>query len=152
LRQAHPNVEFAAEGEFNDLEGDEALLRQALVNLARNAAESAEQGASQRGAAPRVWLQGAVEAKGSSRMQKIHVFDNGLGIANADLTKLFLPFHTTKSGGTGLGLAVVQKITVHHGGSVAARNLEAGGAEFILTLPMRQAQTAKAVDSASGSI
>ncbi len=49
--------------------------------------------------------------------------------------KIFLPFYTTKANGTGLGLAVVQKIIVQHGGTIEARNLTEGGAEFIVWLP-----------------
>ncbi len=51
------------------------------------------------------------------------------------LTKIFVPFYTTKTNGTGLGLAVVQKIVVQHGGSIEARNQAQGGAEFIVWLP-----------------
>ena len=68
-------------------------------------------------------------------MLRIVVADDGPGIPRDVLSKLFLPFYTTKPDGTGLGLAVVQKIAVHHGGSAEARNLPEGGAEFILTVP-----------------
>ncbi len=68
-------------------------------------------------------------------IQKITVFDNGPGIPPATLPKLFRPFFTTKAKGTGLGLAVVQKIIVQHGGTVEARNRPEGGAAFIVTLP-----------------
>ena len=44
-----------------------------------------------------------------------------------DLQKIFLPFYTTKSEGTGLGLAVVQKVALQHGGSIEARNRPAAG-------------------------
>jgi len=56
-------------------------------------------------------------------------------------------FYTTKAQGTGLGLAVVQKIVVQHGGTVEVRNQPQGGAEFILWLPLHR-ETAEAVDSA----
>ena len=68
--------------------------------------------------------------------QRIMVADNGPGIAQATMSKLFRPFFTTKSNGTGLGLAVVQKIIVQHGGQVEVRNCPKGGAEFIVTLPL----------------
>jgi signal transduction histidine kinase len=67
------------------------------------------------------------------------------------LPKIFLPFYTTKANGTGLGLAVVQKIIVQHGGAVEARNQLEGGAEFIFWLPLRRV-AAQAVDSASQRI
>ena len=52
--------------------------------------------------------------------------DNGPGIPETDLPKIFLPFYTTKSEGTGLGLAVVQKVALQHGGSIEARNRPGG--------------------------
>jgi len=74
------------------------------------------------------------------------VTDNGPGIAAAAMPKLFRPFFTTKTNGTGLGLAVVQKIIVQHGGQVEVRNCPKGGAEFIVTLPLPP-RVAEAVES-----
>ncbi|HXQ26017.1 MAG TPA: ATP-binding protein [Candidatus Acidoferrales bacterium] len=134
LQESVPECEVAREGSFLDLPGDEALLRQALVNLTRNAAEAAR-GA---GKHPRVTISGTMEDLGSRKWQRICVADNGPGIPDRDLAKIFLPFYTTKSEGTGLGLAVVQKVALQHGGSIEARNRAGGGAEFLLWLPLRQ--------------
>jgi signal transduction histidine kinase len=134
LQGSLPECEFEYEGEFLELPGDEALLRQALLNLARNGAESASAG----GKAPRVTISGSLEELGGRKWQRICVADNGPGIADHDLQKIFLPFYTTKSEGTGLGLAVVQKVALQHGGSIEARNRPGGGAEFLLWLPLRQ--------------
>ena len=119
------------EGEFGCVAGDEGLLRQALLNLARNGAEacaSAEGGGL-------VVLRGDPLNGGDNGAQRITISDNGPGISDAALANLFRPFFTTKPNGTGLGLAVVQKIIVQHGGQVEARNLPRGGAAFIVTLP-----------------
>lgn len=62
-----------------------------------------------------------------------------------------MPFYTTKSNGTGLGLAVVQKIVVQHGGSVEVRNQSQGGAEFIVWLPFVR-DTIREIDSADARI
>jgi len=134
LQEAVPECEVTREGAFLDLPGDEALLRQALVNLTRNAAEAAR-GAGKR---PHVTISGTMEDLGGRRWQRICVADNGPGIPERDLAKIFLPFYTTKSEGTGLGLAVVQKVALQHGGSIEARNRAGGGAEFLLWLPLRQ--------------
>lgn len=134
LREAIPQSTVATEGSFTDLPGDEALLRQALINLVRNAAESARDA----GNAPRVTISGSIEELGGRSWLRIRVADNGPGIPERDLPKIFLPFFTTKSDGTGLGLAVVQKVALQHGGSIEARNQAGGGAEFLLWLPLRQ--------------
>jgi signal transduction histidine kinase len=85
----------------------------------------------------------------SGELQRITVSDNGPGIAVEDLSRIFVPFYTTKTNGTGLGLAIVQKIIVQHGGSVEVRNQPQGGAEFIVSLPLNKQGTVagRAVDS-----
>ena len=85
-----------------------------------------------------VTITGTIEELGGRKWQRICVADNGPGIPETDLPKIFLPFYTTKSEGTGLGLAVVQKIALQHGGSIEARNRPGKGAEFLLWLPLRQ--------------
>lgn len=134
LREVIPQCSVTQEGAFEDLPGDEALLRQALLNLARNGAEAAQAA----GRTPRLTISATVEDFGGRTWQRISVADNGPGIPQADLPKIFLPFYTTKSEGTGLGLAVVQKVALQLGGSVEARNRPEGGAEFLLWLPLRQ--------------
>jgi len=62
-----------------------------------------------------------------------------------------MPFYKTKANGTGLGLAVVQKIVVQHGGTIQARNQPQGGAEFIVWLPFVR-EPVRSVDSAPARI
>ena len=78
----------------------------------------------------------------SGELQRISIADNGPGVTPDDLSKIFVPFYTTKTNGTGLGLAIVQKIVVQHGGSVEVRNQPQGGAEFIVWLPLSRQGTA----------
>jgi signal transduction histidine kinase len=134
LNEAIPHCTVACAGSFEELPGDEALLRQALLNLARNGAEAARDS----GQAPRLTISGSIEELGGHKWQRICVADNGPGIPQSELPKIFLPFYTTKSEGTGLGLAVVQKIALQHGGTIEARTSPSGGAEFLLWLPLRQ--------------
>jgi nitrogen-specific signal transduction histidine kinase len=135
LRETVPGCDVEAFGAFQELPGDEALIRQALVNLVRNGVQAAVAS----GVAPaKVRISGSLEDLGGKKWQRICVADNGTGIPETDLPKIFLPFYTTKSEGTGLGLAVVQKVALQHGGSIEARNREGGGAEFLLWLPLRQ--------------
>jgi signal transduction histidine kinase len=148
LHETIPTCIVEREGTFEDLPGDEALLRQALLNLARNGAQ-ASQGVTEN---PRVTMSGTIEELGGRKWQRICVADNGAGIPESDLQKIFLPFFTTKSEGTGLGLAVVQKVALQHGGSIEARNRTAGGAEFLLWLPLRQEPTPSAIASRAARI
>jgi nitrogen-specific signal transduction histidine kinase len=140
--EANPGVRVCCEGQFACVAGDEGLLRQALLNLARNAAEACA-GAANGGC---VLLRGELGGTRESAVQRIAVLDNGPGIPPTALRTLFRPFFTTKVSGTGLGLAVVQKIVVQHGGQVEAHNRPEGGAAFIITLPMGR-DPAEAVES-----
>lgn len=148
LHETIPQCAVEFEGTFQDLPGDEALLRQALLNLARNGAESALTASK----TPRVTISGTIEELGGKKWQRICVADDGPGIPETDLPKIFLPFYTTKSEGTGLGLAVVQKVALQHAGSIEGRNRQGGGAEFLLWLPLRQDPTPSAVATRAARI
>jgi two-component system, NtrC family, sensor histidine kinase PilS len=147
IASARPEVQVRAEGTFSSVAGDEGLLRQALLNLVRNAAEACVDGAT----GGLVVLKGEIVRTDGGGSQRILVLDNGPGIAEESLGKLFRPFYTTKSDGTGLGLAVVQKIIVQHGGQVEARNRREGGAAFTITLPLCAAAS-EAVELKKNSI
>ena len=118
-------------GDFDVVPGDEVLLRQAFSNLCRNALEAC----AETSVAPQVEIEGALDPV--QRAQVMTVTDNGPGV-NANVTaRMFRPFFTTKKSGTGLGLALVQKIIVTHNGRVTAANAERGGARVTVTLPLR---------------
>ena len=147
ISEVVPGVPFVILGDFGEVSGDDALLRQAILNLARNAAEAA----ADNPAGGRVILLGEIDKSGALQGQRISISDNGPGIPAEALTKIFMPFYTTKANGTGLGLAVVQKIIVQHGGSIEARNQPLGGAEFIVWLPFVR-EGVRAIDSAAARI
>jgi two-component system sensor histidine kinase HydH len=117
-------------GQFGALEGDEVLLRQAFSNLLRNAVEACA-GAS---VAPVVVIESEVYP--AQQISRISVHDSGPGIAPEARARLFRPFFTTKRTGTGLGLALVQKIIVFHNGRIAVGTAPQGGASFQITLPL----------------
>ena len=116
------------EGTFATIDGDEVLLRQAFSNLLRNSLEACEAS----GVDARVVVHGAVH--GGDIV--VSVGDNGPGLADEAIGRLFQPFMTTKVNGTGLGLAVVQKIIVSHNGRIVAGNQPGGGAQFRIRLPL----------------
>jgi PAS domain S-box-containing protein len=104
--------------------GDPTSLRQCFSNLLRNSAEAAP------GTAIRVQVSGALEA-GQARLV---LRDNAGGIPPEVLPRIFIPFVTTKSHGTGLGLALVHRIVTDHGGSITVAN-DGPGAVFTLSFP-----------------
>ena len=122
--------DVSVRGEFPTIEGDEVLLRQAFSNLLRNAVEACV-GA---GRAPSIIIEGAMDKEqGTAR---ISVLDNGPGIDIDSRERVFRPFFTTKKEGTGLGLALVQKIIVTHNGRISAGVSPSGGANLQITLPL----------------
>jgi two-component system sensor histidine kinase HydH len=142
ISAAAPGVSIRAEGDFGIVAGDEGLLRQVILNLARNGAEACEGRTD-----GQVTVRGEILKTGNDvSSQRVTVQDNGSGISADAMPNLFHPFFTTKARGTGLGLAVVQKIILQHGGQIEARNDPSGGAVFIVTLPARRAHPSEAVE------
>jgi signal transduction histidine kinase len=109
--------------------GDATLLANALFNLLANAAQA--MGQDGRAA---VTLAAQTDADGRAGW-RLSVEDEGPGVAEADLPKLFTPFFTTRRDGTGLGLAVALHIALLHEGRLVAANRPGGGAIFTLWTP-----------------
>jgi two-component system sensor histidine kinase HydH len=101
---------------------DADRMRQVLVNLLENAAEMSE--------GP---IDAAVDRENGSL--RFTIRDHGPGLPAADLERLFEPFFTKRTRGTGLGLAVCKRLVDLHGGTIVARNADGGGAEFSIALP-----------------
>lgn|GEM_PF-286608 len=125
-RATSPAVAFSVAGALPEMDADAALLRRALVNLVRNAAEAAGEGG-------RVLVRGEETPDGGVLLA---VEDSGSGVAPEAMPKLFVPFSSTKADGTGLGLSLVAKIASLHGASVSAARSDAlGGASFRISFP-----------------
>lgn len=122
--------EVIVQGSFPTIEGDEVLLRQAVSNLVRNALEAC----AASGKTPSIIIDGKVDHE--QGLVRISVQDNGPGIQPESRDRVFRPFFTTKQQGTGLGLALVQKIIVTHNGRVAVGTSPAGGASMQISLPI----------------
>jgi signal transduction histidine kinase len=129
---AQNSISLRVEGEFPQLPGDESLLRRALANLLRNAAEAIDPHSFEK----QIVVTGVVDAGTDSRYAHIRVADTGSGISPADLPSVFIPFFTTKSRGYGIGLALVQKILVGHGGDVSVEKSNNFGTVFHCRLPL----------------
>jgi signal transduction histidine kinase len=125
--RASAGTSFSVEGTFGEATVDAQLVRRALVNLLRNASEAASSG----GRSGRV----AVLGRESAGYAVIAVEDDGPGVPPDEVPNLFVPFHSTKETGTGLGLALVSRIAALHGGSATVEPSERlGGARFVVTI------------------
>jgi signal transduction histidine kinase len=103
---------------------DRMKLKQALLNLLTNAIEASP---------PSGQVEVVLRRRGE-RVQ-IAVSDQGPGVAEADMARLFTPFFSTKEKGTGLGLSFAQKIIELHNGTITVQNNPERGATFLIELP-----------------
>ncbi len=125
-------ISILLEGSFVSLAADETFLRRVFVNLIRNAAEAIESDAKQRS----IKIKGSVDSGSGHLYAHIRVIDTGCGIPTESLPNIFIPFYTTKSRGYGIGLAIVQKIIVAHGGDVSVERSDASGTVFHCRIPL----------------
>jgi two-component system, NtrC family, sensor histidine kinase HydH len=110
-----------------EIRGDGEQLKQVVLNLVLNALQAMPRGGVIQLNACRV-----------ASMVRVEVVDEGNGVAEGDLEKIFDPFYTTKENGTGLGLAVAFQIVSQHGGTLQALRREGQGMIFRLDLPAGQ--------------
>jgi signal transduction histidine kinase len=116
-----------------EVRADPRLLRQALINLIRNAAEAISDDRHIRRVTVRTSTE---EDQHERRWAIVAIQDTGPGIPAADLQKIFIPFFTTKATGHGVGLALAHRVISEHGGTLTAANAPDGGAVFMVRLPM----------------
>lgn len=139
--------ELRLEAHAPALRGDPEALRQVLHNLVLNALDATE--ATESAAHGRagehgwVWIELEHRTRGLPDTDAIAltVRDDGPGLSPKTLANLFVPFHTTKTGGTGLGLPISQRIVENHGGMIAVSNNPDRGASFTVLLPVFQGLT-----------
>jgi signal transduction histidine kinase len=121
-------VKVATDPAVPPMEIDRTLLRQAVVNLVKNAFEAVSQGGTVTLTTSRV-----------DDTVEISVADSGPGIAPEVGRRIFEQFFTTKPQGTGLGLAISRQILEEHGGKIRWHSVPGSGATFTMTLPIRKA-------------
>jgi two-component system sensor histidine kinase PilS (NtrC family) len=115
--------------------GDRDLLHRAVYNLVLNAFQFAGEGGRVQVIVEDVGHLSAEQTAGVARAARLTVRDTGPGIEPEDEERVFDPFFTRRTGGTGLGLAVVQRAVRAHNGAVLVGTGPNGGAEFTLFLP-----------------
>ncbi len=138
--QAHPDADsyqLTTQNTVSDgyVYGSQAALASAVNNLLNNARQAC-------GETGRILISAEfVEDKQQQTWIDVSVADNGPGIADSEQDKILTPFYTTRSNGTGLGLAVVQSIAKAHKGYLWLQSKQGVGSRFTLRLPIYQPQT-----------
>ena len=112
---------------------DEAQVRQVLWNLASNGIKAMPEGG-----VLHLRAQAVVEPSGAS--VRLSVRDEGVGMAAADIERMFQPFQSGFRQGSGLGLAIVRRIVTDHGGRVSVQSTPGAGTEVIVSLPVQPAR------------
>ncbi|MBW8781483.1 MAG: PAS domain-containing protein [Verrucomicrobia bacterium] len=121
-------IEVEVENSFDlpPVMADRNQLKQVFFNLIKNAMEAMQPG-------------GKLRIKSRTDDDNVYLLfgDTGAGIKQEDLVKLFQPYHTTKTGGHGLGLMIVQRILREHGGQVGIESKEGVGTLVTLQFPQK---------------
>ena len=132
-RGHHVRVEFDPPTEDIELLADGTQIEDAVLNLVINAVEAIEGEGKVEVSIRRVESESEAEF---AEEAVIEVSDNGSGISEEDLARIFHPFFTTTKGGTGLGLPAVRRIVRAHGGRVEVKSSFGAGSTFELYLPI----------------
>ena len=124
-RSLKENIAFNIETGSAKIEGDFSLLKQAFINLVQNAFEAVGRGGIV-----------SVESRKENSNLIISVTDNGPGIAEDRLGKIFNLYYTTKQTGSGLGLSIVNQIIAEHNGTITVESRPGEKTDFIIKIPI----------------
>jgi PAS domain S-box-containing protein len=119
-------IEVEASGDLPVVMADRNQLKQVFFNLAKNALDAMEPGGRLK-----------IRARADDDSVFLLFGDSGSGIKQEDLVRVFQPYHTTKPGGHGLGLMIVQRILREHGGQVGIESKEGVGTVVTLQFPRK---------------
>ncbi len=108
-----------------EVSADEKLIEQVLINLVKNSIYALE-----KTNLPKITLKGFMNKRGRITIQHV---DNGAGILQEVLDKIFIPFFTTKQTGSGIGLSLSRQILRLHGGTISAHSVPDKETTFTLT-------------------
>ena len=126
-------IDFEAPAEDIVLHADAAQIEDAVLNLIINAIEAVEEEGR---VVVKIWRAGNANEAEPQEEAIIEVSDNGRGIREEDLSRIFNPFFTTTQGGTGLGLPAVRRIARLHRGRVEVKSLPGKGSTFRIHVPI----------------
>ncbi|MDP3981260.1 MAG: GAF domain-containing protein [Chlamydiota bacterium] len=126
IDQQNVNIKLKLQEDIPEIMLDSGLMSQVFMNLIQNALQAMPDG-------------GTLAIRVLRKGEHIHVIfsDTGHGISDANMEKVFKPFFTSKKGGMGLGLSVVQRIVEGHGGKIYVKSTLGKGTTFSIVLPLR---------------
>jgi signal transduction histidine kinase len=127
-RRREVDVEYDLRAERADVLGDVVQIQQVIINLMLNAFDASAE-------VPKDACRVVVETRDTANGVQLSVRDFGVGIAAADLPRVFDSFFSTKRSGMGLGLAIARSIVEAHGGTISASGCDVG-VEFRIILPL----------------
>lgn len=130
-RRVELSIEAPSAEQGMEVQADTRMMRQAFLNLLRNAAEAVPDDKPDR----RVTVRTSTAKERGKQWATISIQDTGDGIADSDTQRIFIPFFTTKSGGHGIGLALAHRVITEHGGTLTAGNAPEAGAIFTIRMP-----------------
>ncbi|MGA1826429.1 MAG: response regulator [bacterium] len=119
------HVVFNLQSDLPKIEIDKDYIQQVLINILNNAIQSMTDGGELR-----------IATREVDRSVSIDISDTGVGIEKKNLGRLFEPFFTKKTGGTGLGLVICKFLVEQHGGSITVTSEVGKGSSFSINLPL----------------
>ncbi len=119
------HVHKALDERIPEISIDRELIEQVIINLVKNASESFDSDQLEKN----IWISSNLDAK---KRVVISVKDDGTGIEPEALTKIFIPFFTTKKNGSGIGLSLSKEIMRKHSGNISVQSTLGLGTEFVL--------------------
>jgi len=114
---------------------DPGLIEEVILNLINNAVEAMSHMTTGKSIKIATYKQ--------KNLIRVSISDSGPGISDALRDKIFDPYFTTKSSGTGIGLNLCQRVIIDHGGTLNAGGSDCGGAEFTIEIPLKKRVRAK---------
>lgn len=125
VRSGRLRVRFPQDNVIVNIDAD--LFSQVMINLVKNSLESVD-------------ADGHVQVTGElgRGIVRVSIEDDGPGVPDEHVTKLFTPYFTTKKEGTGLGLVIAYRIVFDHGGRIRYEKRDHGGARFVIVLPLAE--------------
>jgi signal transduction histidine kinase len=124
ISRANVDVVIEAPAEATTINVDEGKMQQVFRNLIENAVQHSPAGSTV-----------TVLLHENAWGVVAEVIDHGGGLSPTDMARAFVPFYTRRKGGTGLGLPIVRRIVIAHGGEISLRNGEGGGTVVTVRIP-----------------